>query len=152
MSLIIIIFGIAICLAAIVTTVISDKKTARGIIEFSKLESELRTLKREVEADIQELNSISKNKLDELEVKIKDINRAGTLVDSKIKEGKSIVKILENTLEKSENIEVNSNNNFRSSDLTKIQILDLYKKGMSIKDIALKTGKSLEELKYIMEI
>lgn len=152
MSLIIIIFGIAICLAAIVTTVISDKKTARGIIEFSKLESELRVLKREVEADIQELNSISKNKLDELEVKIKDINRAGTLVDSKIKEGKSIVKILENTLEKSENIEVNSNNNFRSSDLTKIQILDLYKKGMSIKDIALKTGKSLEELKYIMEI
>jgi septal ring factor EnvC (AmiA/AmiB activator) len=150
MSLIIIVLGIAITLAALVSAYFNDKNMGKNVSEMEKFEVEIRDMKREAEAVLREFKSLSEEKMSELNNKIKDINRAGTLVDSKIKEGKGIVKILENTIAKSEEIEID--NNVVRNDFTKEKVVELYKQGMSIKEIAVKSGKTLEELKYIMEL
>lgn len=150
MSLIIIVLGIAITLAALVSAYFNDKNMGKNVTEMEKFEVEIRDMKREAEAVLREFKSLSEEKMSELNNKIKDINRAGTLVDSKIKEGKSIVKILENSISKSEDIEID--NNTVRNDFTKEKVIELYKHGMSIKEIAAKSGKTLEELKYIMEL
>ena len=150
MSLIIIVLGIAIAMAALVSAYFNDKNLGKNMMEMEKFEVEIRDLKREAEAVLREFKSLSDEKMSELNNKIKDINRAGTLVDSKIKEGKGIVKILENTIAKSEEIEID--NNVARNNFTKEKVVELYKQGMSIKEIAIKSGKTLEELKYIMEL
>jgi ElaB/YqjD/DUF883 family membrane-anchored ribosome-binding protein len=151
MSLIIIVLGIAITLAALVSAYFNDKNIGKNMVAMEKFEVEIRDMKREAEAVLREFKSLSDEKMSELNNKIKDINRAGTLVDSKIKEGKGIIKILENTIAKSEDIEIDNNIIIRN-EFTKEKIVELYKQGMSIKEIAVKSGKTLEELKYIMEI
>jgi ElaB/YqjD/DUF883 family membrane-anchored ribosome-binding protein len=149
MSLLIIVIGIAITLAAIVSAYFNEKNIGKSVVEIEKYEVEIRELKREAESVLREFKSLSEEKMTELEKKVKDVNRAGTLVESKVKEGKSIVKILENMIAKSEEIEVDNNS---KNEFTKEKIIEMYKEGMSIKEIAFKSGKTLEELKYIMEI
>lgn len=146
MPLLIIILGIAITLVALVTIVLNGRNIEKNIEKFESFEEEMQNLRREVEKATREFKNTSADKLGELDKKIKDLNRAGTLVESRVKEGQSIVKILENTIKKSSNIEVNN----QKRTFSKSEMLELYKKGYGIKEIAKKSGKSLEELRDIL--
>lgn len=150
MALLIIILGIAVTLAALVSSYFNDKKMNGTMIELEKYEGEIRNLKREAELVLRDFKNLSEEKMTELNNKIKDVNRAGTLVESKIKEGKSIVTILENTIAKSEEIELDDNRG--KTEFTKSKIIELYKNGMSIREISAKSGKTFEDLKHIMEL
>lgn len=152
MPLLTVIIGIAIVLGSLATIVLNGKKNEEYLEKFESYEDEIRNLKREVGKLTREFKEISEEKLSELDNKVKDINRAGTLVESKIKEGQTIARILENTIDKSSQIEVGGKRNVKvtKKSLNKDEIVKLYKQGLSIKEIATKTGKSLVEIQGIM--
>ncbi len=152
MPLLTVIIGIAIVLGSLATIVLNGKKNEEYLEKFESYEDEIRNLKREVGKLTREFKEISEEKLSELDNKVNDINRAGTLVESKIKEGQTIARILENTIDKSSQIEVGGKPNVKvtKKSLNKDEIVKLYKQGLSIKEIATKTGKSLVEIQGIM--
>lgn len=153
MPLLTVIIGIAIVLGALATIILSSKKNSRYVEKLEGYEEEIRSLKREIERLTREFKNLSEEKMGELDNKVKDINRAGTLVESKIKEGQNIVRILENTIEKSSQIEVGGNTKAKTktkSELNKDEVVKLYKQGLSIKEIASRSGKSLVEIQEIM--
>lgn len=151
MPLLTVIIGIAIVLGALATIILSGKKNSRYVEKLEGYEEEIRSLKREIERLTREFKNLSEEKMGELDNKVKDINRAGTLVESKIKEGQNIVRILENTIEKSSQIEVGGNTKAKTkTELNKDEVVKLYKQGLSIKEIASRSGKSLVEIQEIM--
>ncbi len=153
MPLLTVIIGIAIVLGSLATILLNSRKNDKYLEKLEGYEEEIRNLKREVDRGTREFKELSEEKMNELENKVKDINRAGTLVESKIKEGQNIVRILENTIDKSSQIEVggkSKNIPAKSKSLSKEEIINLYKKGLSIKEIASQTGNTLVEIQQIM--
>ncbi|TDT71823.1 hypothetical protein EV215_0512 [Hypnocyclicus thermotrophus] len=151
MDNLLIIIGVLCVIISLISMISLRRKVDERIEVFKDHELEYRDLRNDIIELKDEFSKSAELEIMNLDKKMRELNKTKVLIENKIKEGQSLNQILENTFEKINNIEVNVNSNFKENPkyLEKI-IIDYYKQGLSIREIAKKTGKTLNEIQMIM--
>jgi len=119
-------------------------------------------MKRTIEELDNKVKNSSMEKLKELKELLREVDKKNLILDNKIKEGYGLNGILERNFDKISEIKVDVpkiNFNFEEKSktiekkqITKDEIMDLYKEGKDLKEISEITGKTLEDIAIIMGI
>lgn len=151
MEKIIIASGIIIIIISLISMFLIRKKVDERIDILKDQELEYRDLRNDIIELKDEFHKSAESEVTSLDKKMRELNKAKILLENKIKEGTSLNQILETTLDKMNKIEINPpvEQKTEKQYLEKV-IIDYYKQGMSIREIAEKTGKTLNEIQLIM--
>lgn len=163
MNVILMIIGIGITLFAVMTIYFGNKKIDKKAKMLEAYEFNLLEIKRTIEELDDKVKNSSMEKIKELEKLMKECDRRGILLDSKIKEGYGLNGILERNFDKISEVKVDNpktefikekkeEKKFEVKKIGKEEIMDLYKEGKGLKEISEITGKSLEDIGIIMGI
>lgn len=151
MEKIIIASGIIIIIISLISMFLIRRKVDERIDILKDQELEYRDLRNDIIELKDEFHKSAESEVTTLDKKMRELNKAKILLENKIKEGTSLNQILETTLDKMNKIEINPpvEQKTEKQYLEKV-IIDYYKQGMSIREIAEKTGKTLNEIQLIM--
>ena len=162
MNLILTVIGIGITVFAVLTIYFGNKKIDKRAKMLDTYEITLLEMKKTIEELDQKVKSSSMEKIKELKELIKEADKKNLILDNKIKEGYGLNGILERNFDKISEIKVDTPKmsfNFEEKpktpeikQITKDEIIDLYKEGKDLKEISEITGKTLEDIAVIMEI
>lgn len=151
MEKIIIASGVVIIIGSLISMFLIRRKVDERIDILKDQELEYRDLRNDILELKDEFKKSAEAEVTGLDQKMRELNKAKILLENKIKEGSSLNQILENTLDKMNDIEINPPMEQKEEPqyLEKV-IIDYYKQGFSIREIAEKTGKTLSEIQLIM--
>ena len=162
MNLILTMVGIGITIFAILTIYFGNKKIDKRAKMLDTYEIALLEMKRTIEELDNKVKNSSMEKMKELKEILKEVDKKNLILDNKIKEGYGLNGILERNFDKISEIKVDAPKtsfNFEEKSkvvekkqITKDEIMDLYKEGKDLKEISEITGKTLEDIAVIMGI
>lgn len=160
MNFILTMVGIGVTIFAVLTIYFGNRKIDKRAKMLDTYELTLLEMKRTIEELDNKVKNSSMEKMKELRDLIKEAEKKNLILDNKIKEGYGLNGILERNFEKISNITIDTSNtsneaspkNSLKSDVTKDEIMDLYKDGKDLKEISEITGKTLEDIAVIMGI
>lgn len=152
--------GIGVTIFAVLTIYFGNRKIDKRAKMLDTYELTLLEMKRTIEELDNKVKNSSMEKMKELKELIKEAEKKNLILDNKIKEGYGLNGILERNFEKISDIKIDKTNNipevfsnkFIKTDVTKDEIMDLYKDGKDLKEISEITGKTLEDIAVIMGI
>lgn len=154
MGVYLIISGIVVVVISTFLIIRNNKKMQFKRALINEQELKLREFKNSIDDLQDEFNKTADLKIKLIKDKERDIKALAKIVDTKLSEGNSLLKILENSYKKVTDVEISKNKvgNLQNGELTKGEILDYYAKGYNVKQISAETGKSLVEIQKIMGI
>ena len=162
MNLILTMVGIGITIFAILTIYFGNKKIDKRAKMLDTYEIALLEMKRTIEELDNKVKNSSMEKMKELKELLKEVDKKNLILDNKIKEGYGLNGILERNFDKISEIKVDApktsfnfeekSKTVEKKQITKDEIMDLYKEGKDLKEISEITGKTLEDIAVIMGI
>ena len=151
MEIFMILVGVGIIIFSLISIHNENKKLDKKTELIGNYERNILNIKKDIEEIEKKSKDTSQDKVKELEKLLKECDRRILIFDNKIKEGYGLNAILERNYEKTSELQVT----FKApekQEYSKEDILELYKNGISLKEISEITGYSLKEIASIMEL